>query len=587
MKAAVLLIGLILASFAWLPRPVHIFVAGDSTAAIKRADRRPETGWAEKLQAFFDSDAVRVVNLARNGRSTRTFLSEGRWDALLRDVQPGDYVLIQFGHNDQSESKPDRYTPPDAFETNLARFVEDVRARAATPVLLTPVVRRRFDAEGRFYDVHGSYPDLTRAVATRLDAALIDVHRQSEALVRDAGAEASKPLFLHLPPGDHPNYPAGLVDDTHLSPQGAERVARLVASGLAALAIPLAEDVLLPPRPLFDAHVDGDYEGRDGALVGERRMYRTLSAALAAAEGGEAFRVFLHPGRYREKLVVEHPDLHLVGAHRDSVVITFDDAGGTLGADGQPLGTGGSATLRVAAPGFRAAHLTIENSFDYPANATRSADDPNLIEHPQAVALFLDQGSDRTVLADVSLVGYQDTFFADAGRTYVQQSRISGHVDFIFGAGQVVFDRCEIVSRDRPGKHPTGYVTAPSTRADDPYGFLFVDSRFVKEPLVPAGSVALGRPWHPGNDSTANGSAVFIRSFMDDHIAADGYAPISGRSADGTRIWYNLEGTSRFFEYASSGPGALLGPRRPQLRADAAPWYTPALVLRDWTLPAD
>ena len=125
-------------------------------------------------------------------------------------------------------------------------------------------------------------------------------------------------------------------------------------------------------------------------------------------------------------------------------------------------------------------------------------------------------------------------------------------------------------------------MTAPSTRSVYPYGFLFVDSRFLTEPGVPDGSVALGRPWHPGNDSSVNGSAVFVRSFMDSHVAEDGYAPISGRSHSGERIWYDLEPVSRFFEYGSYGPGVHAGPRRPQLTPEAAAWYTPRHVLRGW-----
>ena len=215
------LVGWTLAGFVLAPRPVHVFVAGDSTAAEKRADRRPETGWAEHLQSYFDTDDVRVVNLARNGRSTRTFIEEGRWASLLDEVRPGDYVVIQFGHNDQSESKPDRYTPPDAFQANLRRFVADVRQREATPVLMTPVVRRRFDEAGQFYDVHGPYPDLTRAVADETGAPLVDMHRASEATLRAWGAEGSKDLFLILAPGESPNYPDGLDDNTHVSPLGA------------------------------------------------------------------------------------------------------------------------------------------------------------------------------------------------------------------------------------------------------------------------------------------------------------------------------------------------------------------------------
>ena len=574
----------LLAGFVLAPRPVHVFVAGDSTAAEKRADRRPETGWAEHLQSYFDTDDVRVVNLARNGRSTRTFIEEGRWDALLEEVRPGDVVLIQFGHNDQSESKLDRYTPPVAFQANLRRFVADVRHLDATPVLLTPIVRRRFDEAGQFYDVHGPYPDLTRAVADETGAPLVDMHRASEATLRAWGAEGSKDLFLILAPGESPNYPDGLDDNTHVSPLGASVMARLAAEGLRDAGLRVAEHLLLPERPAFDAVVDAAHSAGDGAEADGVPRFASVTAALAAApvERDGPYRIWIRDGRYHEKLVVTAPDVHLVGESRDGTVLTFDDAGGTIGADGQAVGTLRSATVRVLAPGFRAETLTIENGFDYPANEAKPDEDPTKLGSPQGVALTLDAGSDRTVLSEVALIGYQDTFFPDTGRTYVWRSRIAGHVDFIFGGGQVVFDECVIVSRDRADKNPTGYVTAPSTRASLPFGFLFVDARFEKEPGVLAGSVRLGRPWHPGNDPTANGSAVFVRSFMDDHVGEDGYAPISGRSPDGERIWYDLEPTSRFFETETTGPGAHVGPRRPQLLPEAAAAYTPDRVLGGW-----
>lgn len=576
----------VLAGFAWAPRPVHVFVAGDSTAAEKRAERRPETGWAERLQGYFDPDDVRVVNLARNGRSTRTFLSEGRWASLLEEVRPGDYVVIQFGHNDQSESKPDRYTPPDAFRANLRRFVADVRERDATPVLMTPIVRRRFDDAGRFYDVHGDYPDLTRAVAEETGAALVDLHRTSEAALREWGAEGSKDLFLLLAPGEHPNYPDGLDDNTHVSPLGASVMARLAAEGIRDAGLGLAEHLLLDAPPAWDAVV-GDPVGlpastsRFGAEAEGARRFVTIGAALAAvpAERDGPYRVLVADGRYREKLTVTAPDVHLVGQSRDGVVLTYDDAARTPGPDGEPVGTAGSATLTVAAPGFRAETLTIENAFDYPAAAAAEANNPS---GAQAVAVRLAPGSDRAVVSEVTITGFQDTFLADAGRAYVWRSLVAGHVDFLFGAGQVVFDEATILSRDRADKDPTGYVTAPSTRMGHPFGFLFVDSRFEKEPGVPAGSVGLGRPWHAGNDPAANGSAVFVRTWMDDHVAADGYYPISGRAPDGERVWYDLEPTSRFFEWGTTGPGAHAGPRRPQLTDAQAARYTPEAVLAGW-----
>jgi len=223
---------LLLAAFAFFDPPVSIYLAGDSTMAQKLASRRPETGWGEHLQQYFDMDRARVVNLARNGRSTRTFIEEGRWQEIVDALRPGDFVFIQFGHNDASVERTDRYTPPADYRRNLARFVADVRAKQANPVLLTPVMRRRFDENGAFYDAHGEYPGLVRAVAAELRVPLIDMHRTSEQVLRGYGAEPSKALFLHIPPGTSANYPQGLEDNTHFSPVGAELMAALAVAGI-------------------------------------------------------------------------------------------------------------------------------------------------------------------------------------------------------------------------------------------------------------------------------------------------------------------------------------------------------------------
>lgn len=221
-----------------------LHLAGDSTMAEKRPEKRPETGWGEHLAAQFRSGTVRIANHARNGRSTRTFIEEGRWQALLDGVKPGDYVLIQFGHNDQSIEKPDRYTPETDYRANLSRFVADVRALKATPMLLTPVARRRFDAQGRLLDSHGAYPGIVRNLAAEQQVALIDMQQRSEAVLQEAGPERSKKLFLWLAPNTHPNYPNGVSDNTHFSPAGAERMAEQFASGLRALELPLAKRLL-------------------------------------------------------------------------------------------------------------------------------------------------------------------------------------------------------------------------------------------------------------------------------------------------------------------------------------------------------
>jgi len=236
---ALVWIALTLVALAWIASasaapspPLTVHLAGDSTLAEKLPEKRPETGWGEFLAAQFTAGSVVIDNCAKNGRSTRTFIEEGRWNALLEATKPGDVVLIQFGHNDASVEKPDRYTPPGDYTRNLERFVADVRARGAVPVLLTPVARRRFDAQGRLQASHGEYPDLVRVLAAREHVALVDMERRSAALLQEAGDEASKRWFLWLAPGANANYPKGVEDNTHFSPLGAKEMASLVVWGI-------------------------------------------------------------------------------------------------------------------------------------------------------------------------------------------------------------------------------------------------------------------------------------------------------------------------------------------------------------------
>lgn len=211
---------------------VTIFLAGDSTMAPKLPEKRPETGWGEKLGKHFRAEVVRIENRAMNGRSTKTFIAEGRWQSIVDELKKGDFVFIQFGHNDSSKEKGERYTSPEDYRKNLIRFVENVRAKGGNPVLLTPVVRRRFDESGKFYDTHGEYPGIVRSVALKYNVSLIDMHKMSEAVIVKYGSEASKKLFLHLKPGENANYPNGIDDNTHFSPIGAEEMAMLVIDGI-------------------------------------------------------------------------------------------------------------------------------------------------------------------------------------------------------------------------------------------------------------------------------------------------------------------------------------------------------------------
>ena len=215
-----------------VPAQITVYLAGDSTCANKLPEKRPETGWGEMMQQYFDPAKVVIDNHAQNGRSTKTFISEGRWQAIVDKLKKGDFVLVQFGHNDASKEKGERYTPPDAYRANLIRFIGDVKEKKASIVLMTPVMRRRFDKDGNFVDSHGEYPDIVRSVAKEQKVPLIDMHRKSEAVIKRYGVEGSRALFLQFNPDENPNYPKGVEDNTHFVPKGAEEMAKLVIEGI-------------------------------------------------------------------------------------------------------------------------------------------------------------------------------------------------------------------------------------------------------------------------------------------------------------------------------------------------------------------
>ncbi len=191
---------------------------------------------------------MRVRNHAKNGRSTRLFIEQKHWQTLLDSLKKGDYVFIQFGHNDSAKDRPDRYTPPEDYRANLVRFVREVRERKATPVLFTPVMRRRFTKEGVFQDVHGVYPGIVREVAAGQKVPLIDMHRASERVLVGYGPEESRKLFLQLKPGENPNYPNGVEDNTHFNPRGAEEMAALAVEGIRERRLGLAKHLLKTRR---------------------------------------------------------------------------------------------------------------------------------------------------------------------------------------------------------------------------------------------------------------------------------------------------------------------------------------------------
>lgn len=226
------------------PNKITIYLIGDSTIANKAVNAYPETGWGMPFAFMFDS-TVTVDNRAKNGRSTRTFISENLWQPIADNLKAGDYVFIQFGHNDESKEKIDRYTSPEDYKRNLIKFISDARLKNANPILLTPVSRRRFK-DGKIQETHVEYSPLVREIAKSENVPVIDLDKLSRELYQELGEERSRLLFLQLKPGEHPNYPDGKDDNTHFSELGARKVAQIVLSEIRKLDPELSKRIVKP-----------------------------------------------------------------------------------------------------------------------------------------------------------------------------------------------------------------------------------------------------------------------------------------------------------------------------------------------------
>lgn len=233
--------------FAFLPiekKHIKVYLIGDSTMSEKEVKAYPETGWGMPFSVFFDS-TVKVDNRAQNGRSTKSFMAENRWQPVVDKLEEGDYVFVQFGHNDEVPTKA-TYTKPGEFTANLVKYITDAKDRKAIPVLITPVARRKFDSGGHITGTHDAYSAFVRTVAQQQKAALIDLDKISQQLLEKMGPESSKLLFNYVEPGEHPNYPQGRQDDTHFSELGARRMAELVLAEIKSLHLELAERIVKP-----------------------------------------------------------------------------------------------------------------------------------------------------------------------------------------------------------------------------------------------------------------------------------------------------------------------------------------------------
>jgi lysophospholipase L1-like esterase len=238
-------LGLFLLAFA-MPekKKIIIWMCGDSTMSSKEKKAYPETGWGMPFVYFWDS-TVTIENLAKNGRSTSSFRNEGLWKQVLDNAKEGDYVFIQFGHNDEVPTKK-TYTTEVEFKNNLKQYIKEAKSKKAIPILLTPMARRKFDAAGKIEGTHDVYSQIVRDVAKEEKVILFDMDKITQQLYQQFGVENSKLLFLQLKPGEHPNYPDGKEDNTHFNELGARLVAQAVLSEIKKQIPELAERIVKP-----------------------------------------------------------------------------------------------------------------------------------------------------------------------------------------------------------------------------------------------------------------------------------------------------------------------------------------------------
>jgi pectinesterase len=298
--------------------------------------------------------------------------------------------------------------------------------------------------------------------------------------------------------------------------------------------------------------------------------FTSIQAAVDAvpAPNESTFTIKIKPGVYAGQVIIPATKPFLVfrgqGEDPTQVVITDNRANGTPKPGGGTWGTTGSASVTIDGHDFFARNLTFENSFDEAAHPE--------ITSRQAVAVLT--RADRVVFDNVRFIGNQDTLYLNSSaadvvaRVYLRKCYVEGDVDFIFGRATAVLDRCTIHSLDRGSTTNNGYITAASTSISNPYGFLFTGCKFTG--TAPAGTVFLGRPWHPSNDPNAIAQTVIRDSKMAAHVNT-----VTPWSDFGVFSWRD----ARYGEFNNRGDGATPGPDRPQLTAEQAAGYTPATYL--------
>lgn len=237
----------------------RIFWAGDSTVQYNDFTTFPQTGIGQVMRLFIKEE-VEIKNHAKNGRSTKSFIDESRLATIYNEITEGDFLFIQFGHNDQKKEDPNRYADPfGEYQINLEKFVNVARNKKAHPVLITPITRRNFTDEKTLdQNSHGDYPLAMIEIGKRLDVPVIDLFSMSKKFVEAKGDEGSKKYFMHLKPGEYINYKDGLnTDNTHLQYEGAVAFANMIAIGLKNLG-GIYKELLLKPEELEDKCIIGE-----------------------------------------------------------------------------------------------------------------------------------------------------------------------------------------------------------------------------------------------------------------------------------------------------------------------------------------
>ncbi|MEH7386253.1 rhamnogalacturonan acetylesterase [Bacillus sp. JJ1521] len=206
---------------------IHIYIAGDSTVSDCPPNEEPRAGWGQVLHHYFHDNVI-IHNLAIGGRSSKSFIEEKRLESILNEIQPNEYLFIQFGHNDQKQDHR-RTEPFSSYQSYLNQYIDGARRKKAIPILVTSMHRRTFDEKGKIVNSLGEYPEAMMALAKEQQVSLIDLWNESKRLYEIVGPERCKDLFIWFEPGEHPNYPDGIYDDTHFRVEGAHKFASIIA----------------------------------------------------------------------------------------------------------------------------------------------------------------------------------------------------------------------------------------------------------------------------------------------------------------------------------------------------------------------